>query len=154
MIKKMEMIPRPLEIQVEDDPCILEEAQGNYHSSKNFVSLIAWQNCRELKMFCYENVIPSLPKEEAYNLGSQIRRAAVSTTANIAEGYGRFHDQECIQFFRITRGSLYELKDHLIAANDLGFISDLHFSKGKMLIGQAKRTVDGYISYLEKQKRK
>lgn len=150
----MESIPASRQIQIEDELSILEESQENYHSSKDFVSLVAWQNCRELKVFCYEQIIPSLPKEETYNLGTQIRRAAVSTTANIAEGYGRFHYQECIQFFRITRGSLYELKDHLITANDLGFLSDLHFSQGKSLIEQAKRTVNGYISYLENQKRK
>lgn len=51
-----------------------------------------------------------------------MRKASISVTANIAEGYGRFHYQELLQFFRIARGSLYELKDHLISCNDLSYI--------------------------------
>ncbi|MDR8389751.1 four helix bundle protein [Aliifodinibius sp. S!AR15-10] len=79
--------------------------------------------------------------------------AAISATANIAEGYGRFHFQEGIQFFRIARGSLYELKDHLISCFDLDYI-DKHifiFDTGLSLIEKAKITLNGYIDYVKKQ---
>jgi four helix bundle protein len=68
--------------------------------------------------------LPCLPKEEKFNLDIQIRKASVSSTSNTAEGYGRYHYQEGIQFYRISRGSLFELKDHLISCYDIGYIAD------------------------------
>jgi len=69
------------------------------------------------------SVIRDLPTEEKYDLASQMRRAAISSSANIAEGYGRFHYQENIQFCRISRGSMYETQDHLITCIDNQYIS-------------------------------
>jgi four helix bundle protein len=89
-----------------------------------------------------------LPKEEKYNLDNQIRRAAISTTANISEGYGRYHYKEGIQFYRISRGSLYELKDHLISCYDLGYISNELNLEGEALIESAKRILNGYINFV------
>lgn len=90
-----------------------------------------------------------MPKTEQFNLGSQIRRAAISTTANIAEGYGRFHYQEGIQFFRIARGSLYELKDHLISCFELSLIDEVLKNEGLNLIETAKKQLNGYINYIK-----
>lgn len=92
-----------------------------------------------------------LPGDEKYNLIEQIRRAALSVTANIAEGYGRFHYQEGIQFYRVARGSLFELKDHLISCYDLGHIDRSFFEKGNELVETAKKTLNGYINYVIKQ---
>ncbi len=61
----------------------------------------------------------SFPKEEKYNRISQLRRSASSVPANIAEGFGRYHFQENIQFCRQARGSLEETINHIIAARDL-----------------------------------
>jgi four helix bundle protein len=66
-----------------------------------------------------------------------MRRASYSTTENIAEGYGRYHFKENVQYFRISRGSLYELKDQLISANDFKCITAEDFSKGSNLITKA-----------------
>ena len=90
-----------------------------------------------------------LPPEEKFNLGVQIRRASVSVTANISEGYGRFHFKEGIQHYRIARGSLYELKDHLIACLDLEYINDALVEKGVDLIENAKITLNGFIKFIE-----
>ena len=100
-------------------------------------------------LFLYNEIITILPKEEKYNAGSQIRRAVFSITANIAEGYGRYHYQEGIQFYRIARASLYELKDHLISCHDLNFISDELYQHGINLIESAKTTLNGYIKYVK-----
>ena len=126
------------------------EMPSRYRDEKDFVSLVAWQRCRELRMFFYEKVLPGLPKEETYALGTQIRRAAQSTTLNIAEGYGRFHYQEAIQFYRISRGSIYELKDALIIAWDLKALDRNMVEEGKTLIEKAKVALNGYISYIQK----
>src|SRR5213595_4038242 len=58
---------------------------------RTFEDLECWKECRTLRLFVAKSVIPVLPKDERYRLGDQLLRAARSTTANIAEGYGRFH---------------------------------------------------------------
>ena len=85
---------------------IFEEPIGKYQKEKDFTSLLCWQNARKMKIFFYKEIIPRLPYNEKDNLIIQIRKASVSVTANISEGYGRFHYQEGIQFYRISRGSM------------------------------------------------
>jgi hypothetical protein len=77
---------------------IVEEAFDKYNANKDFTSLEAWKKAREVKIFFYKEIIPLLPAEEKNNLNIQIRKAGISITANIAEGYGRYHYQEGIQF--------------------------------------------------------
>ncbi len=77
-----------------------------------------------MKLFFYKKILPKLPYHEKDNLIIQIKKASVSSTANIAEGYGRFHYQEGIQFYRIARASIYELKDHILTCVDVGYIND------------------------------
>ena len=120
----------------------MEEWIAKYKSSKDFVTLDAWKKARMVRIFFYSEIIPQLPSEEKYNLGTPIRRASVSVTANISEGYGRFHYKEGIQFYRIARGSLCELKDHLISCRDLQCIDDSLFENGIDLIEQAKVTLN------------
>lgn len=78
---------------------------GTYKVYKDFTTLECWQLARMVKLFFLSIILSKLPREEKYNLGNQIRDAAISATANIAEGYGRFHYKESIQFYRISRGS-------------------------------------------------
>ncbi len=81
-----------------------------------------------------------------------MRRAAVSCTANIAEGYGRFHFQENIQFCRQSRGSMYETQDHLITCLDNGYISQEKHDAAWTITEDAIKVLDGYIRYLKGQK--
>lgn len=120
-----------------------------YNDKKDFTTLEAWKKCREVKLFFYDKVLPYLPKEERYNLDSQIRKASVSTTSNISEGYGRYHYQEGIQFYRISRGSLYELKDHLISCYDFKYIENDLKIEGEKLMESAKVTLNGFINYVK-----
>ncbi|MCF8235630.1 MAG: four helix bundle protein [Bacteroidales bacterium] len=124
------------------DDFVLEEPPEFYRSDKDFTSLAAWQDTREVKLFFYNNVLPKLPNSEKYNLDIQIRKAAVSGTANIAEGYGRFHYQEAIQFYRVSRASVYELKDHLISSLDLEYIIKEIYDNGSALIEKAKVSIN------------
>jgi len=137
----------------ESDESILSvsEPVEFYDSNKDFITLEAWKKCREVKLLFYLKIIPLLPKEEKFNLDNQIRRASVSITANISEGYGRFHYQEGIQFYRISRASLYELKDHLISCYDFGYITDELKIEGENLIESAKRTLNGYINFVKRK---
>jgi four helix bundle protein len=131
---------------------IFEEPTGAYNKQKDFTSLHCWQDARRMKLFFYTSIVPKLPIAEKNNLINQIKRAAVSATANIAEGYGRFHYQEGIQFYRIARGSIYELKDHLISCFDLNYIDSALLDEGMDLIESSKIKLNGYINYAKNLK--
>lgn len=88
----------------------------------NFENLEAWKACRNLRLKI-SDFVKSLPNEEKYRMSNQLIRASRSTTANIAEGHGRFYYQENIQFCRHAKGSLSEILDHLICAFDEKYIS-------------------------------
>lgn len=85
-----------------------------------FEDLDVWKQGRVIRHKFYA-LAGRLPEQERYNLAAQIRSTAVSLTANLVEGFGRFHFKENIQFCRLSRGSASELLDHLIACRDEGF---------------------------------
>jgi four helix bundle protein len=126
----------------------IAEPNSEYAKDRDFVTLLAWQNARAVKLFFYNRIMPNLPAVEKYNLCDQIRRAAISITANISEGYGRFHYKESTQYYRISRGSLYELKDHLMSCHDLSYIDKTLFQDGIQLIEKAKISLNGYINFV------
>ncbi|MCL0053246.1 four helix bundle protein [Dehalococcoidales bacterium] len=88
-----------------------------------FEDLEVWQIRHEMVISIYE-LTKSLPREEAFGLTSQIKRAALSVPANIAEGFGRYHYMDKAKFYLNARGSLYELKSHLLIAFDLGYLPE------------------------------
>ncbi len=116
----------------------------------SFEELECWNECRELRLFIVREVVPTLPSEEKYRLADQLIRAARSTTANIAEGYGRFHYMDNAKFCSNSRGSCWEVLDHLITAYDEKMITEDLFSKGRGLVKKAVRLLNGYMNYLKK----
>ena len=88
---------------------------------KSFEDLNVWQAGKELTVDIYE-MTKDFPKEEAYGITSQIKRAVLSVPAIIAEGFGRYHYLDKAKFYLNAKGSLYELKSHLLIARDLGFV--------------------------------
>jgi four helix bundle protein len=113
--------------------------------------LIVWIKCRELKNKLTK-IAREFPSEEKYRLTDQLIRASRSVTNNIAEGYGRFHFQENIQFLRQSRGSLYECKDHLYFALDDGYISMGKFNFLNEECSICLKLLNGYIKYLKDRK--
>ena len=89
--------------------------------SKSFTELIVWQKAHALTLEVYK-ITKSWPKEEQYGLNSQIRRAAVSIAANIAEGYKRRTEAEKARFLNISEASLDEVRYYFILSKDLAFI--------------------------------
>ena len=89
----------------------------------DFRDLEVWQKCRDIRNEIWE-LCKNLPKEESRRLSDQMIRSSRSSTACIAEGYGRFHYQENIQFCRQARGSLYELIDHVLVAEECKYMDD------------------------------
>ena len=117
---------------------------------KTFEDLECWKACRELRLFVIKEVIPLLPKEEKWRLADQIIRAARSTTANIAEGYGRFHYLDNAKFCSNSRGSCWEVLDHLITANDEEMISSEMLQKGRNFVNHSIKLINGYMNYLKR----
>ncbi len=79
---------------------------------KSYQDLTVWQKAMDLVVTVYR-LLPEMPGEERFALADQMRRAAVSVPANIAEGYGRRRDNELKHFLKIAQGSLAELQTHL-----------------------------------------
>ena len=120
-------------------------------TKSTFEDLEVWQLARELRKET-SSLVKTFPSEEKYRLCDQMIRASRSVTANIAEGYGRYHYQENIQYCRQSRGSLFELVDHLTVALDEEYVTP-EFVKGlKERIFIVVKKLNGYIHYLEKRK--
>lgn len=113
--------------------------------------MIVWKKSKELRIELTA-ITKLFPKDERYRLADQIVRASRSVTNNIAEGYGRFHYQENIQFCRHARGSLYELIDHIIICSDENYIADKILSELISKIFNIIKILNGYIKYLKNQK--
>jgi len=120
---------------------------------KHFTDLLVWQKARELRKEVF-SLVKKLPQNEKYNLDFQMRRAACSITANLAEGYGRYHYKENIQFCRQSRGSIYELQDHIITCFDQGYIKEETYNSLQELILEVIRLMDGYIKFLNNELKK
>ena len=91
---------------------------------KRFQDLEVWQRAHQLVLAVYR-VTKGFPPDERYGLVSQMRRAAVSVPANIAEGFKRRGRAEKIRFYNISESSLEEVKYYFILSRDLGYIGDL-----------------------------
>jgi len=89
----------------------------------SYTDLDVWKESRILVKMVYDTVI-QYPREELFGLQSQIKRSAVSIPSNIAEGCGRNHRKDSLQFFYVARGSAYELETQLYLSFDLNFLSD------------------------------
>mgnify|MGYP000674044241 CR=1 FL=1 len=90
---------------------------------KNYKELNVWQKSYELCLKIY-GITTKFPNAERYGLTSQVRRSAVSIPSNIAEGYGRFEKRDKTRFYKISRGSGYELMSQLIASFKLEYIKE------------------------------
>ncbi|WP_100629630.1 four helix bundle protein [Algoriphagus formosus] len=119
--------------------------------SNSFEDLICWQKAYNLKRRLKRDVLSKLPRTEQYELRSQILRAARSSTANIAEGWGRFHYLDSNKFYYNSRGSIAEILDYLIEARDDEYISDELFTELKSQLLEAIRVLNGYIFYLKRE---
>lgn len=90
---------------------------------KSFTDLKTWQEGHRLVLLVYK-ITKTFPKEETYSLIDQMRRAAASITANIAEGFGRQSYKEKVQFYYLAQGSLIELKNFILIAKDVGYLNE------------------------------
>lgn len=129
----------------------LSKEINNNDLKSTFETLEVWKEARDLRKALSE-LAKTFPSEEKFRLGDQIIRASRSVTANITEGHGRYHYQENIQFCRQSRGSLYELIDHLTVALDEKYIDEDKFRDFRAKITGIIKILNGYIYFLKKQK--
>ncbi|MDP2059498.1 MAG: four helix bundle protein [Flavobacteriaceae bacterium] len=122
---------------------------GTLHS---FEDLDCWKEARVMRIFISEALIPQLPSDEKFMLSNQIIRSSRAVCANIAEGFGRFHHQEKIQFCRMARGSLNETLNHVINALDENYIDDTVLKSFRVIYDKCSALINGYINYLKKAK--
>lgn len=117
----------------------------------SFMELDVWKECRKLRQMV-SALCKKFPSDEKYKLTDQILRSSKSPCANIAEGHGRYHYQENIQFCRIARGSVTETHNHLTDALDEKYILEEEYTTIVEQIHSCIRLINGYINFLQKQK--
>src|SRR6266542_5624847 len=114
---------------------------------QTFEDIEVYKAAREFRKAMYA-VSRLLPDFEKYELGSQIRRASVSLTNNMAEGHGRYHYPDQIRFFLHSRGSLEELMDHVNVCLDENYIPSDEGAKLKEQARGVLALINGYLRYL------
>ena len=95
---------------------------------RTFTDLHTWQEAHKLVLMVYK-ITKEFPKEELFGLVSQMRRAAVSITSNIAEGFSRQSYKEKVQFYSMAQGSNTEIQNQLLIAKDINYISQEKFNE-------------------------
>jgi four helix bundle protein len=121
--------------------------------TRGYKDLKVWQKSVALVPAVYY-LVKQLPLEERFALGDQIRRAAVSVPANIAEGQARQHTGEFVQFLSIARGSLAELETLLIVTERLGYCRSNDLWKPGKAISEVRKLLQGLINSLRVINRK
>lgn len=112
---------------------------------REFTDLHAWQESHKFVVMIYK-ITKIFPKSELFGLTNQIQRAAVSITSNIAEGFGRHGYKEKIQFYYIAHGSLTEVKNQLLLARDIEYITEAVYLKLQDQMRAAHQLLQGLIS--------
>ena len=119
-------------------------------SIKNFHDLEAWKTGHQLALDIYK-ITEEFPQNEIFGITSQLRRAACSITANIAEGFARYHFKDKIRFYYNSRGSVAEVQNFLIIAKDLKYLDLKNCKDLGEKASKVARLINGLIRSIEKQ---
>ena len=118
---------------------------------KDFYQLKAWKKSHQLTILIYK-ITKSFPKEEKYGLTDQLRRAASSVGANIAEGFGRYHFADKAKFYYQARGSLKEVQNFLFLVKDLNHLDTKKAEKLSQEVKSCEMLINGLIRSVNNQK--
>jgi four helix bundle protein len=118
---------------------------------KNFRDLKVWEKSHALVLACYDATKP-FPREEVVGLVSQIRRAASSIPANIAEGCGRRGNAELHRFLQMAMGSANELEYHLLLSKDLGYLKVENHQRLQPQVEEVKRMLASLIRKVDSER--
>ncbi|OGH16219.1 MAG: hypothetical protein A3C30_02495 [Candidatus Levybacteria bacterium RIFCSPHIGHO2_02_FULL_40_18] len=111
---------------------------------RNFTDLNAWKEAHRLVLFIYR-ITKDFPREELFGLVNQLRRAVISITSNIAEGFSRSSYKEKSQFYSMALGSLTEVQNQLIVSRDLGYITKKDFEELEDITITVSKLLNGLI---------
>jgi len=111
---------------------------------QSFTDLTTWQKSHELVLVIYKTT-EAFPSKEIFGITNQMRRAAVSITSNIAEGFSRRSNKEKAQFYYMALGSLTELQNQLIIVRDIGYLGDGNFDKISKQTIVVSKLINGLI---------
>ena len=117
---------------------------------QSFRDLEVWKVAMDLAAECYK-VTKTFPKDELFGMTSQIRRAAASIPANIAEGQGRDHTKEFLNFLSIARGSHMEVQTHLLLAQRVGLLNEADLQSLLTLCERISQMISRLRQALEKK---
>lgn len=111
---------------------------------KEFTDLVVWQVGHKLVIEVYK-ITKTFPKEETYSLIDQMRRSSSSITSNVAEGFGRQTYKDKVKFYYQAQGSLTELKDQVLIAKDVGYLSESDLIRLTDLSNETHKLLQGLI---------
>lgn len=117
---------------------------------RNYQDSQVWTKAHSLMLDLYRTS-RAFPKEEIYGVTSQVRRAAMSIGANLAEGCGRRTSTELARFVRVALGSASELDYHLLVCRDLGFLKSEDFDRHKKNLTEVRKMLTSFLSSIERQ---
>ena len=120
---------------------------------KDFYDLDVWKRGHELVLEIYK-ITKDFPKEEKFGIIDQLRRAASSITANIAEGFERYHFNDKIKFYYQARGSVAEIQSFLLLSKDLGYIKAEKCEELNKQADAIRQLINGLIRSVSNQKAK
>jgi len=115
---------------------------------KDFHALVVWQKAHQLTLAIYR-VTAHFPREEAFGLTSQMRRASASIAANVAEGCGRSGETEFARFLHIAAGSASELEYHLLLARDLSYLNTTDYTQLSDALTEVKRMLAALLRQIK-----
>ncbi len=118
-------------------------------SFSSFEEIEVWQKARELNKLIYSITAKSNFSKD-FDLVRQIRRASVSVSSNIAEGFERQSNKEFVRFLYIAKGSVGEVRSQTYLALDIGYIDETDFNNIKKSVLEISRMLSGLIKYLNK----
>ena len=117
---------------------------------RDYKKLEIWLRSHELYMIIKREVVTKFPKEEKYELSSQLQRAALSIPLNIVEGCGRFTDKDFAHFLDTSLGSTNEVDYCCYAASELNYITSDEYEKVNKLINEISAMLISFLKFLRK----
>lgn len=114
-------------------------------SIKNFKDLRVWQQAHKLELLVY-SLTMGFPRSELFGLTNQLRRAATSVTANIAEGMGRGTYSDRVRFYYNSRGSIYEVESLVFTAKDLGYMEQGKYDEVSNILCSIRMLLGAFIT--------
>ncbi|MDD5528187.1 MAG: four helix bundle protein [Patescibacteria group bacterium] len=115
---------------------------------KSFADLVAWQEAHRLVIIIYR-ITNVFPKAEIFGLTNQMRRAVISISSNIAEGFGRETNKDKCHFYIIARTSLVEIQNQLLAARDIGYLDQKNFDSAANKTIIVHKLINGLIKKIK-----